>query len=341
SSQSYYKAINWDKYGNGGYSDSSARADFGSVTGWRNERAMISSGTLRITLLKHALSGAGGIISNTKIPDECSDKKDEHILQNRRFARPSFIDTPDSQFDWSRGGKVGFGFGIGNGNTGCNVATDGNGGTLRLRMCSKMMSYNKSSLEDEEGRGRPSDFDDQALLQAVEEDESLTTRMLAEQFDVAQSTIWDDNDVKYQWPIPDRNGKKQHNINNDVYLAQLDRLEAAIKAKRPRKKNHIVFHHDNARPHVEHRVIQSINDKGWELLEHSPYAPTEAPTDYHVNCSLKNWQTGKVYDGLDDLVADVKAWIASKDRHFFARGIDRLPSKWEAVIEVDGDYAPE
>jgi transposase len=46
-----------------------------------------------------------------------------------------------------------------------------------------------TSLEDEEGRGRPSDFDDQALLAAVEEDESLTTRMLAEQFQVDQSTI--------------------------------------------------------------------------------------------------------------------------------------------------------
>ena len=39
--------------------------------------------------------------------------------------------------------------------------------------------------------------------------------------------------------------------------------------------------------------------------------------------------------------ADVKEWIASKNPEFFARGIDRLPSKWEAVIEVDGDYAPE
>uniref|UniRef100_A0A914EC09 Mos1 transposase HTH domain-containing protein n=1 Tax=Acrobeloides nanus TaxID=290746 RepID=A0A914EC09_9BILA len=45
------------------------------------------------------------------------------------------------------------------------------------------------SLEDKEERGRPSDFDDQALLAAVEEDESLTTRILAKQFDVDHSTI--------------------------------------------------------------------------------------------------------------------------------------------------------
>jgi hypothetical protein len=50
---------------------------------------------------------------------------------------------------------------------------------------------------------------------------------------------------------------------------------------------------------------------------------------------------GKVCNDLDELVADVKAWIASKKRDFFARGIDRLPGKWVAVCEVDGDYAPE
>ena len=46
-----------------------------------------------------------------------------------------------------------------------------------------------TSLEDKPGRGRPSDFDDQALLAAVEEDENLTTRILAEQFNVDHSTI--------------------------------------------------------------------------------------------------------------------------------------------------------
>ncbi|GIY24309.1 hypothetical protein CDAR_163751 [Caerostris darwini] len=79
----------------------------------------------------------------------------------------------------------------------------------------------------------------------------------------------------------------------------------------------------------------------WVQLSYQPYSPTEAPTDYDVNQSLKNWQTNKVYDDFDNLVADVKAWIASKNRDFFARGIDRLPSKWEAIIEVDCDNAPD
>ena len=117
-------------------------------------------------------------------------------------------------------------------------------GTIGERMVQKWFKRFKdgdTSLKDEEGRGRRSDFDDQALLDAVEEDESLN----------------------------------------------------------------IVIHHDNSRPHVEARVIESIKEKGWDLLQHPLYFPSEAPTDYHINRSLNNWLSNKVYDDKDELVDDV------------------------------------
>ena len=46
-----------------------------------------------------------------------------------------------------------------------------------------------SSLEDKAERSGLSDFDAQVLLAAVETDERLTTRMLANDFNVDQSTI--------------------------------------------------------------------------------------------------------------------------------------------------------
>ncbi|GFS91877.1 histone-lysine N-methyltransferase SETMAR [Trichonephila clavipes] len=44
-------------------------------------------------------------------------------------------------------------------------------------------------LEDKPGGGRPSDFNDRAHLAAVEEDESLTTRILAEDSNANHSTV--------------------------------------------------------------------------------------------------------------------------------------------------------
>ncbi|WP_167288373.1 polysaccharide lyase [Paraflavitalea devenefica] len=111
---------NWDGYAHGStYTTAQASGDFGNISGWNESRSMISNGNLRVTLEPNALSGAGGIVSNIDVSDGSAYELDFSI----RF---------HSQFDWSRGGKVGFGFAIGEGNAGGDPAWDGNGGTLRL-----------------------------------------------------------------------------------------------------------------------------------------------------------------------------------------------------------------
>ena len=46
-----------------------------------------------------------------------------------------------------------------------------------------------TNLVDKEGRARPMETDEAALLEVVEKDKSLTTRMLAENFGVNQPTM--------------------------------------------------------------------------------------------------------------------------------------------------------
>lgn len=112
-------SANWNNYPNGTYTSGNAAADFGNVSGWVDSRAYISSGNLRVTLLPNALSGAGGLIGNIDVSDGSAYELDFDV----RF---------HSQFDFSRGGKIGFGFLVGEGNTGGDPGHDGNGGSLRL-----------------------------------------------------------------------------------------------------------------------------------------------------------------------------------------------------------------
>ncbi len=113
------RTVDWNNRTDGTYTLSEATSDFGNVSGWNESRAYNSGGTCRVTLLKNALSSAGGMISNIDIPDGS-----EYELQ--------FDVKFHSAFDWSRGGKLGFGFRIGEGNTGCDKADDGNGGSVRI-----------------------------------------------------------------------------------------------------------------------------------------------------------------------------------------------------------------
>jgi uncharacterized protein YceK len=112
-------SANWNSYADGVYTSAQAAADFGNISGWNDSRTWISNGSCRIKLLANALSGAGGVIGNIDISDGSAYELDYDV----RF---------HSQFDFSRGGKIGFGFLVGDGNTGGDPGWDGNGGSLRL-----------------------------------------------------------------------------------------------------------------------------------------------------------------------------------------------------------------
>ena len=112
--------VNWDNFTTGTtYTTDQAVSSFGNVTGWNESRTYISNGTARITLQPNALSSAGGVVANVNISDGSAYEVDYDV----RF---------HSQFDWSRGGKLGFGFSIGEGNTGGDPGWDGNGGSARI-----------------------------------------------------------------------------------------------------------------------------------------------------------------------------------------------------------------
>jgi len=113
-------SVNWNNRTDGPYGYTLATQDFKTVPFWGDQvRSQVSGGRLRTTLTKNALGGEGGVISRVDVPDGS-----EYQLQ--------FDMMFDPQFDFSWGGKVGFGFLIGNGYTGGVPGTDGNGGSFRL-----------------------------------------------------------------------------------------------------------------------------------------------------------------------------------------------------------------
>ncbi|GFY14057.1 mariner Mos1 transposase [Trichonephila clavipes] len=89
--------------------------------------------------------------------------------------------------------------------------------------------------------------------------------------------------------------KQGKTINADLYCNQLDKLNAAIKEKRPAlaSRRGIVFHHDNVRPHTAMMTQQKLNALGWEVLGHPPYSPDIAPSDYYMFRSLQNYPSEK------------------------------------------------
>ena len=99
-------------------------------------------------------------------------------------------------------------------------------------------------------------------------------------------------------------------INGDRYRTQLICLKRAIAEKRPEyatRHEVIIFHHDNARPHVAIPVKNYLENSGWEVLPHPPYSPDFAPSDYHLFWSMQNALTGIRFTSQQD----IKNWLDS------------------------------
>lgn len=132
-------------------------------------------------------------------------------------------------------------------------------------------------------------------------------------------------------------------VTSELYCGQLTRLREKIASKLPSIANRkgVILQHDNARPHVAKNTRSKINEFGWEVLPHPPYSPDVAPSDYHLFRSMQHYLAGKKFSSFQDVQNGIQEFFDSKDENFFKEGILNLVSKWESVVENDGDYAVE
>lgn len=111
--------VNWNNWPNGTYSYSNAVTDFGTVSYWNAYNTQITNGMLKATMQANVVGPTGGAMSLEPV----ANGSEYQLTYDMMF---------DNNFDFSWGGKVGFGLFLGDGNTGGDPAWDGNGGSLRL-----------------------------------------------------------------------------------------------------------------------------------------------------------------------------------------------------------------
>ena len=112
---------------------------------------------------------------------------------------------------------------------------------------------------------------------------------------VMLSVRWDWKGIVFFELLPNN-----QTINTGVYCRQLDKLDAAIKQKRPELVNRkgVVFYHDNERPHTSLVTRQKFLQLGWHVL---PDPPDLAPSDYHLIRSLQNSLNGINFHSVEGI----------------------------------------
>jgi hypothetical protein len=90
--------------------------------------------------------------------------------------------------------------------------------------------------------------------------------------------------------------------------------------------------------HVAKAVQETLLTLKWEVLPHAAYSPDCAPSDYHLFRSMQHGLADQHFKTYEEIKKWLDEWIASKDEHFFYRGIHLLSEKWEKIVASDGHY---
>lgn len=130
-------------------------------------------------------------------------------------------------------------------------------------------------------------------------------------------------------------------FNTQTYCTHLNVVDEKIREMERNRKwdGRIKLLQDNARPHKSRISTAHVKDTlDWDVVEHPPYSPDIAPSDYHVFLSLKNFLRGKRFRNQTEVEAALRDYFDSKETEFWTRGIKKLPKRWLQVYYNRGDY---
>ena len=131
----------------------------------------------------------------------------------------------------------------------------------------------------------------------------------------------------------------QKSITAVYYEAVLLKLRRAIARKRPGKlSRHIIFHHDNAPAHTSRLCRDALRRFRWEILQHPPYSPDLAPSDFFLFPKMKEAIKGVRHESKEAAKKAALEWLAGQSSDFFRKGLERWKHRMEKCLMCEGDY---
>ena len=95
---------------------------------------------------------------------------------------------------------------------------------------------------------------------------------------------------------------------------------------------------DNARPHTAAATVETVQQLGFELLQHPPYSPDLAPSGYHIFGPLKEALRSRRFTSDEEVKEAVHTRLREQPKSFFSAGIQKLVEQYNKCIVLQGDY---
>lgn len=128
-------------------------------------------------------------------------------------------------------------------------------------------------------------------------------------------------------------------ITGDYYANLMWKLREQIKRKRRGMLTRgVLLLHDNAPPHRAHVATTAIQQCGFTEVNHPPYSPDLAPSDYFLFPNLKKELRGRRFMDNSDVKSAVEGYFSQQDKNFYLTGLRALKLRCEKCVAIEGCY---
>jgi len=132
---------------------------------------------------------------------------------------------------------------------------------------------------------------------------------------------------------------KSRTINAEYCSSLLVQLKDILKEiRRGKVTKMVLFLHDNAPAHRTLATQKKLAYLGFPYLDHPPYSPDLAPSDYHLFPGLKKQLKGCHFSSDAEVIAAAESWLDGQPSELFWSGLQKLEQRAKMFIEFCGEY---
>jgi len=116
-------------------------------------------------------------------------------------------------------------------------------------------------------------------------------------------------------------------------------LKDILKEKcRGKVTNGVLFSHENASPLRALATHKKLAYLGFQFLDHPPYSPDLAPSDYHLFPGLKIQFKGHHFSSDAEFIAAAETCLDGQYSDFFGGWLAKLEKRAKKCTELRGEY---
>lgn len=147
-------------------------------------------------------------------------------------------------------------------------------------------------------------------------------------------TFFDHLGMVYQHAVPSGT-----TVTAPYYVSVIQTLRQHIAKKRPNLRNGgWRLHHDNARPHVAHAVLEYLHQHNINCVPHPPYSPDLAPCDFFLFPALKSRLRGRRFSDNSEILKASEAVLKDLSKNGLRHVFEDWKTRMKKCIQVGGDY---